>query len=587
MRKKDNKDKKHCNKKIVIVLLIAVLGIGSFLGEKGFSKPQEISYKEFCQKVESNDVSEISINMEKDSFTFKDSKDVKYKTSNPKYDDFKKDMLEKGIKVKENETLIDPAYGLMLILYVAFGVMLYQLYTGKKLFGDKEYKSQNSNTTFKDVAGLEEVKEDLKNIVDLIKNPDNYVKAGAKLPKGVLLYGPPGTGKTLLAKAVAGEAGVSFLAVSGSDFDEKYVGVGAQRVRSLFEWARKNTPCILFIDEIDALGQSRDMERNNRQTVNALLSEMDGFSQGSGIMVMAATNRLEDLDHALIRPGRFDCRFAVPLPATSEERKEIIRIHSRNKHIADDVTEEWISKETIGYSPADIEAVLNEAALMAARDNRGIIRKHDLEEGMFKKMMGGHKKKRNDRKEDEIYRTAWHEAGHALMALLLGEEIQKVSIIPSTTGAGGVTVFDKKEKGLYTKDELMDQIRIMYGGMCAEAVYSNWSSISTGASADIKQATDILRSMICEYGMGSYGPVSLDKDVDESVMNEISKIAKETSEKVFETLKKNEQSLAEIVYLLINRETISGEEISESITVKKGDRFCLQLSKRLPEKKLL
>lgn len=575
MRKKDNKDKKHCNKKIVIILLIAVLGIGSFLGEKGFCKPQEISYKEFCQKVKSKDVSEININMEKDSFIFKDSKSVKYKTSNPKYDDFKKDMLEKGIKVKENETLIDPAYGLVLIMYVAFGIILYQLYTGKKLFGNKEYKSQSSNTTFKDVAGLEEVKEDLKNIVDLIKNPDNYVKAGAKLPKGVLLYGPPGTGKTLLAKAVAGEAGVSFLAVSGSDFDEKYVGVGAQRVRSLFEWARKNTPCILFIDEIDALGQSRNMERNNRQTVNALLSEMDGFSQGSGIMVMAATNRLEDLDHALIRPGRFDCRFAVPLPATSEERKEIIQIHSRNKHFANDVTEEWISKETIGYSPADIEAVLNEAALMAARDNRGIIRKHDLEEGMFKKMMGGHKKKRNDRKEDEIYRTAWHEAGHALMALLLGEEIQKVSIIPSTTGAGGVTVFDKKEKGLYTKDELMDQIRIMYGGMCAEAVYSNWSSISTGASADIKQATDILRSMICEYGMGSYGPVSLDKDVDESVMNEISKIAKETSGKVFETLKKNEQSLAEIVYLLINRETISGEEISESITVKKGDRFCL------------
>lgn len=575
MRKKDNKDKKHCNKKIVIILLIAVLGIGSFLGEKGFCKPQEISYKEFCQKVKSKDVSEININMEKDSFIFKDSKSVKYKTSNPKYDDFKKDMLEKGIKVKENETLIDPAYGLVLIMYVAFGIILYQLYTGKKLFGNKEYKSQSSNTTFKDVAGLEEVKEDLKNIVDLIKNPDNYVKAGAKLPKGVLLYGPPGTGKTLLAKAVAGEAGVSFLAVSGSDFDEKYVGVGAQRVRSLFEWARKNTPCILFIDEIDALGQSRNMERNNRQTVNALLSEMDGFSQGSGIMVMAATNRLEDLDHALIRPGRFDCRFAVPLPATSEERKEIIRIHSRNKHFADDVTEEWISKETIGYSPADIEAVLNEAALMAARDNRGIIRKHDLEEGMFKKMMGGHKKKRNDRKEDEIYRTAWHEAGHALMALLLGEEIQKVSIIPSTTGAGGVTVFDKKEKGLYTKDELMDQIRIMYGGMCAEAVYSNWSSISTGASADIKQATDILRSMICEYGMGSYGPVSLNKDVDENVMNEISKIAKETSGKVFETLKKNEQSLAEIVYLLINRETISGEEISESITVKKGDRFCL------------
>lgn len=575
MRKKDNKDKKHCNKKIVIILLIAVLGIGSFLGEKGFCKPQEISYKEFCQKVKSKDVSEININMEKDSFIFKDSKSVKYKTSNPKYDDFKKDMLEKGIKVKENETLIDPAYGLVLIMYVAFGIILYQLYTGKKLFGNKEYKSQSSNTTFKDVAGLEEVKEDLKNIVDLIKNPDNYVKAGAKLPKGVLLYGPPGTGKTLLAKAVAGEAGVSFLAVSGSDFDEKYVGVGAQRVRSLFEWARKNTPCILFIDEIDALGQSRNMERNNRQTVNALLSEMDGFSQGSGIMVMAATNRLEDLDHALIRPGRFDCRFAVPLPATSEERKEIIQIHSRNKHFANDVTEEWISKETIGYSPADIEAVLNEAALMAARDNRGIIRKHDLEEGMFKKMMGGHKKKRNDRKEDEIYRTAWHEAGHALMALLLGEEIQKVSIIPSTTGAGGVTVFDKKEKGLYTKDELMDQIRIMYGGMCAEAVYSNWSSISTGASADIKQATDILRSMICEYGMGSYGPVSLNKDVDENVMNEISKIAKETSGKVFETLKKNEQSLAEIVYLLINRETISGEEISESITVKKGDRFCL------------
>lgn len=575
MRKKDNKDKKHCNKKIVIILLIAVLGIGSFLGEKGFCKPQEISYKEFCQKVKSKDVSEININMEKDSFIFKDSKSVKYKTSNPKYDDFKKDMLEKGIKVKENETLIDPAYGLVLIMYVAFGIILYQLYTGKKLFGNKEYKNQSSNTTFKDVAGLEEVKEDLKNIVDLIKNPDNYVKAGAKLPKGVLLYGPPGTGKTLLAKAVAGEAGVSFLAVSGSDFDEKYVGVGAQRVRSLFEWARKNTPCILFIDEIDALGQSRNMERNNRQTVNALLSEMDGFSQGSGIMVMAATNRLEDLDHALIRPGRFDCRFAVPLPATSEERKEIIQIHSRNKHFANDVTEEWISKETIGYSPADIEAVLNEAALMAARDNRGIIRKHDLEEGMFKKMMGGHKKKRNDRKEDEIYRTAWHEAGHALMALLLGEEIQKVSIIPSTTGAGGVTVFDKKEKGLYTKDELMDQIRIMYGGMCAEAVYSNWSSISTGASADIKQATDILRSMICEYGMGSYGPVSLNKDVDENVMNEISKIAKETSGKVFETLKKNEQSLAEIVYLLINRETISGEEISESITVKKGDRFCL------------
>lgn len=536
------------------------------------STPKEIKYEKFLKMIEDNKVKRIIWSDNKDTFTFYDTKNKIYSSENPKYDDFKKDMLEKGIDVKETGSIGKYETPIMIIIQllmygVFFGIMVKTMGLGSGIFGKKE-KETESKIKFSDVAGLDEVKEDLMTVVDFLKNPEQYKEAGAEIPKGVLLYGPPGTGKTLLAKAVAGEAGVKFKAVSGSDFDEKYVGVGASKMRKLFDEAKENAPCIIFIDEIDSMGGRRHSKQSNydRQTLNTLLSEMDGFDGSGGVVVIAATNRIEDLDPALTRPGRFDNHFAVNLPATAKERKITVDLYAKNKKFSDDVNMENFAKETMGSSPATIKTVLNEAAIIATRKNEGIITREILDEAWMKQLMEGHLKKNGEK--DNVELVAWHEAGHALAGLLMGQDLTKVSIIPSTSGAGGATFITPKKLGLFTVDELREQVIMLYSGRNAEQILSEQKGIkngvTTGASNDIEKATDIIKKMITEYGMNEeFGLLNLEGlDVKpEIITKEAVKLAQELKEVSYSLLASNIEKLKMIAEKLIEKETLTGEEV--------------------------
>lgn len=536
------------------------------------STPKEIKYEKFLKMTENNKVKRIIWSDNKDTFTFYDTKNKIYSSENPKYDDFKKDMLEKGIDVKETGSIGKYETPIMIIIQllmygVFFGIMVKTMGLGSGIFGKKE-KETESKIRFSDVAGLDEVKEDLMTVVDFLKNPEQYKEAGAEIPKGVLLYGPPGTGKTLLAKAVAGEAGVKFKAVSGSDFDEKYVGVGASKMRKLFDEAKENAPCIIFIDEIDSMGGRRHSKQSNydRQTLNTLLSEMDGFDGSGGVVVIAATNRIEDLDPALTRPGRFDNHFAVNLPATAKERKIIVDLYAKNKKFSGDVNMENFAKETMGSSPATIKTVLNEAAIIAARKNEGIITREILDEAWMKQLMEGHLKKNGEK--DNVELVAWHEAGHALAGLMMGQDLTKVSIIPSTSGAGGATFITPKKLGLFTVDELREQVIMLYSGRNAEQILSEQNGIkngvTTGASNDIEKATDIIKKMITEYGMNEeFGLLNLEGlDVKpEIITKEAVKLAQELKEVSYSLLASNIEKLKMIAEKLIEKETLTGEEV--------------------------
>lgn len=507
------------------IMLIVLIAVGAFNGKTIIQKfkdntPKEVKYEEFLKMADKKNVKKIVWSEKKDAFTFYDKDEKPYSTENPKYEDFKKDMLEKGIEVKEIGGLSNYETPIMIIVQLAmYGVFFGLLFKTSGIgagLSDRKEKDAKSDVKFSDVAGLEEVKEDLMTVVDFLKNPDEYKEAGAEIPKGVLLYGPPGTGKTLLAKAVAGEAGVKFKAVSGSDFDEKYVGVGASKMRKLFDDAKNNAPCIIFIDEIDSMGGRRHSKQNSydRQTLNTLLSEMDGFDGSGGVVVIAATNRIEDLDPALTRPGRFDNHFAVSLPATAKERKIIINLYAGNKKFADDVDMESFAKETMGSSPATIKTVLNEAAIIATRKNKGIITREILDEAWMKQLMEGHLKKNGEK--DNVELVAWHEAGHALAGLLMGQDLTKASIIPSTSGAGGATFITPRKLGLFTVKELREQVVMLYSGRNAEAVLAEKNGedlgITTGASNDIEKATGIIKKMITEYGMNeNFGLLNLEE----------------------------------------------------------------------------
>ncbi|MDE6506510.1 MAG: ATP-dependent zinc metalloprotease FtsH, partial [Eubacterium sp.] len=365
--------------------------------------------------------------------------------------------------------------------------------------------------TFSDVAGCDEEKEDLEELVDFLKDPKKFTELGARIPKGVLLVGPPGTGKTLLAKAVAGEAGVPFLSISGSDFVEMYVGVGASRVRDLFTQAMKKAPAIVFIDEIDAVGRHRGTGMGNgnderEQTLNQLLVEMDGFGTNSGVIIIAATNRPDVLDPALLRPGRFDRQVTVNRPDT-QGREDILKVHSRNKPLAPDVNLKEVAKSTIGFTGADLENLLNEAALLAARRHKHAISYADIQDASTKVMMGAEKKS-HKYSEKAKKLTAYHEAGHAVAAYYLEyhDPVQEISIIPRGLGAGGYTMYQPQEENYNSKNEMLDLLVSMMGGRVAEAI--SLDDISTGASNDLQRATKICRDMVSNYGMSeNLGPV--------------------------------------------------------------------------------
>lgn len=559
------------------IMLMVLMAVGIFNGKAIIQKfknntPKEVKYEEFLKMADKKNVKKIAWSEKKDAFTFYDKDEKPYSTENPKYEDFKKDMLEKGIEVKEIGGLSNYETPIMIIVQLAmYGVFFVLLFKTSGIgagLSDRKEKDAKSDVKFSDVAGLEEVKEDLMTVVDFLKNPDEYKEAGAEIPKGVLLYGPPGTGKTLLAKAVAGEAGVKFKAVSGSDFDEKYVGVGASKMRKLFDDAKNNAPCIIFIDEIDSMGGRRHSKQNSydRQTLNTLLSEMDGFDGSGGVVVIAATNRIEDLDPALTRPGRFDNHFAVSLPATAKERKIIINLYAGNKKFADDVDMESFAKETMGSSPATIKTVLNEAAIIATRKNKGIITREILDEAWMKQLMEGHLKKNGEK--DNVELVAWHEAGHALAGLLMGQDLTKASIIPSTSGAGGATFITPRKLGLFTVKELREQVVMLYSGRNAEAILAERNGevmgVTTGASNDIEKATGIIKKMITEYGMNeNFGLLNLEElEIKPDVIaREAVSLSKELSSESYKLMMDNADTLKKIAEALIEKETLTGEEI--------------------------
>lgn len=442
----------------------------------------------------------------------------------------------------------------------------------------------DKKVTFKDVAGLQEEKEELEEIVDFLKEPQKYVKVGARIPKGVLLVGPPGTGKTLLAKAIAGEAGVPFFSISGSDFVEMFVGVGASRVRDLFEEAKKNAPCIVFIDEIDAVARRRGTgmgggHDEREQTLNQLLVEMDGFGVNEGIIVMAATNRVDILDPAILRPGRFDRKVGVGRPDI-KGREEILRVHAAKKPLGEDVDLKEIARTTAGYTGADLENLMNEAAIITAKDGRFFINQGDIRQAFIKTGLGAEKKSRViSEKEKKI--TAYHEAGHAILFHLLPEmgPVHTISIIPTGMGAAGYTMpLPEQDEMFNSKKKMLENIVVDLGGRVAEELI--FHDITTGASQDIKQATQMARAMVTQYGMSEkVGMIQYGGDEDEVFIgrdfghtknyadqtaalidSEVKRIIDEAYEKAKELLSQNEEVLHKCADLLIEREKIGREE---------------------------
>ncbi|MBQ7707766.1 MAG: ATP-dependent zinc metalloprotease FtsH [Lachnospiraceae bacterium] len=444
---------------------------------------------------------------------------------------------------------------------------------------------KDQKLTFKDVAGLEEEKEDMAEIVDFLKEPAKYNELGARIPKGVLLEGPPGTGKTLLAKAVAGEAGVPFFSISGSDFVEMFVGVGASRVRDLFEDAKKNSPCIVFIDEIDAVARKRGSglgggHDEREQTLNQLLVEMDGFGTNEGIIVLAATNRVDILDPAILRPGRFDRKVLVGRPDV-KGREEILKVHVRNKKLADDIDLHELARTTAGFAGADLENLMNESAISAARNNRPYITKDDVDKSFIKIGIGGEKKSRLvPEKERKI--TAYHESGHAILFHLLSEvgPVRLVSIIPNGRGAGGYTMpLPENDNVFNTKKKMLQDIQVSFGGRIAEELI--FDDITTGASQDIKQATETARAMVIKYGMSEkVGLINYEVDNGEEVFlgrdlghsrnysdkmaktidEEVRKIINECYDEAKRIITENMDVLHKCANLLLEKERIEREE---------------------------
>lgn len=427
---------------------------------------------------------------------------------------------------------------------------------------------------FDDVEGIEELKSDILRLVDCLKNPKKYQKMGARVPKGVILYGPPGTGKTLIAKAIAGEAGVPFFSMVGSDFVEKYVGVGASRVRELYKKARKESPCIVFIDEIDAVASQRGRDENSErdQTINALLAELDGFKGSENIITICATNRLDMLDSAFKRAGRFDLKLAVGLP-DKKGRERILGIHSKDKKLGEDIDLKVIASKTVGFSGAELEALLNEAALVAVGKDRNCITSKDIDDAFFKIVMQGNKKKR-----DKITETnkvvAWHESGHTLATKLLTDDtVSSVTIIGSSSGAGGVTFRQPKEDNeLQSRKYLESLIQVMYAGRAAEELYfKSKNEITVGASQDIKQATSIIKDYVSTYGMGDKGMLDMSQFSRDfsSVVDEASKIAKSLYEDTVKLLRDNYDTLKILAECLLVNETLDELEIDNIINGNK------------------
>ncbi len=493
-------------------------------------KPAQLTFTEFTQEIDKGTLKQLTIDGSEVSGVKKDNS--KFKTIIPaNYPDIYKQLEAKGVNVtikdnSGNSWLSWVGNGILpLLIIVAIWIFfMRQMQTGgnKALsFGKSRARllsSQQKKVTFKDVAGVDEAKDELHEIIDFLKEPQKFQKLGGRIPKGVLLVGPPGTGKTLLARAIAGEANVPFFSISGSDFVEMFVGVGASRVRDLFEQGKKNAPCIIFIDEIDAVGRHRGAglgggHDEREQTLNQLLVEMDGFESNEGVILIAATNRPDVLDPALLRPGRFDRRVVVPRPDVGG-REGILKVHTKKIPLDEDVNIPVLARGTPGFSGADLANLVNEAALLAAREDRRQVTMWDFEAAKDKVLMGAARKSMI-LSDDEKKTTAFHEAGHAVVALMVpyADPLHKVTIIPRGMALGVTMQLPIDDKHTYSRDYLESQLAIMMGGRLAEEIFLG--HITTGAGNDIEQATEMARKMVCEYGMSDLGPLAYGKNQQE------------------------------------------------------------------------
>ena len=585
-------------KNVTFYLLIIIVAIWmiDYYSASTVSKT-DITYSAFMKHVQQDEVKQVTIVDNVISGKLADGKD--FSTVAPNDDTLIPTLRARDIEIKAElppqppwwTTILSSLLPMLLIVGIWFMLMQQSQGGGGRVmnFGKsraRRYDEDNIKITFKDVAGADEAKQELEEVVEFLKHPKKYNDLGAKIPKGVLLYGPPGTGKTLLAKAVAGEAGVPFFSISGSDFVEMFVGVGASRVRDLFEQAKKSAPCIVFIDEIDAVGRQRGAglgggHDEREQTLNQLLVEMDGFGANEGIIMIAATNRPDILDPALLRPGRFDRQIVVDRPDI-KGRQEILKVHVKGKPISQEVELDVIARRTPGFTGADLSNLVNEAALMAARKNKNKIEMPEMEEAAERVIMGPERRSRviSD-KEKRL--TAYHEGGHTLVGMLLDntDPVHKVTIIPRGR-AGGYTLSLPKEDRYYaTRSEMLDELKVLLGGRVAEALVLK--EISSGASNDLQRATSLARQMICEYGMsGELGPMTFghrqdqvflgrdigrDKDYSEEVAakidKEIRKFIDEAYQKTESVHNDNMDKLHLIANALIERETLEGEEIDQ------------------------
>ena len=602
-----NIDKKTVKRGLLpyLFLFIAMLGIFYFFNIAN-KKVNVISYNEFVEKLDSGEIEELNLVARASGYTYE---------ARGKLDGYKEnetffarlplsdEVMKKIVAASDNQEFkleVEPdpdsstlllvvvnVLPLVLLVGVAFWFLNRQLAGNKSSldFGKSKARlsSDNNKVTFKDVAGLKEEKEEVKEIIDFLKNPKKFQSLGARIPKGILLFGPPGTGKTLLAKAVAGEANVPFYFISGSDFVELFVGVGASRVRDMFQQAKRNAPYLIFIDEIDAVGRQRGTglgggHDEREQTLNQLLTEMDGFGANEGIIIMAATNRPDVLDPALLRPGRFDRQVTVNLPDV-REREEILAVHAKNKTLAEGVTLENLAKRTPGFSGADLENLLNEAALLAVRRNKTKITMSEIDEATDRVLMGpaktSHKYSENDRKL-----VAYHEAGHAVVGLKLANanDVQKVTIIPRGSAGGYNMMVPSVEKLCSTKTDLLEEITGLLGGRTAEEVV--FGEITTGAHNDFEKATKIARAMVTEYGMSDLGPLQFEQqegsvflgrdynkmqhfsnEVANEIDMEMRKIIDNCHKKATEIIKQNKDLLKLIAEALLEYETLTKEQI--------------------------
>lgn len=587
-------------KNVLFYLLIIMVIIWMFdlYGEKN-SKPADISYTSFMQHVQQDEIKQVTIVDNVISGKLKDGKE--FSTVAPNDSKLVEKLEAKKVDIKAElppqppwwMSILSSILPMLIIVGLWFMLMNQGGAGGGKVmnFGKsraRRYDEEKLKITFKDVAGADEAKQELEEVVEFLKHPQKYNDLGAKIPKGVLLYGPPGTGKTLLAKAVAGEAGVPFFSISGSDFVEMFVGVGASRVRDLFDQAKKSAPCIVFIDEIDAVGRQRGAglgggHDEREQTLNQLLVEMDGFSANEGIIMIAATNRPDILDPALLRPGRFDRQIVVDRPDI-KGRTEILKVHVKGKPIGQDVNLDVIAQRTPGFTGADLSNLVNEAALLTARKDKKAINMLEMEEAAERVIMGPERKSRviSD-KEKRL--TAYHEGGHTIVGMLLEhtDPVHKVTIIPRGRAGGYTLSLPKEDKYYATRSEMLDELKVLLGGRVAEALVLK--EISSGASNDLQRATQLARQMICEYGMSeNIGPVTFghrqdqvflgrdiarDKDYSEEVAAEIDKEVRSFMEDAYAATEKllsdNIDKLHVIAKALMEKETLEEEEINQLV----------------------